>query len=41
MYGKRSGAAVEGVPVRGELWVKGRNKEPGLETRRKGPEQEE
>lgn len=36
MYGKRSRAVVEGVPVRGELWVKGRNKEPGLETRRKG-----
>lgn len=36
MYGKRSRAVVEGVPARGELWVKGRNKEPGLETRRKG-----
>lgn len=39
MYGKRSRAVVEEVPARGELWVKGRNKEAGRRRGGKGPSQ--
>lgn len=39
MDGKRSRAVVEGVPVRGELWVKGRNKEADWRRGGKGPSQ--
>lgn len=36
MSGKRSSEVVEGVPVRGELWVKGKTKKPDWKRGGKG-----